>query len=83
MTFVKDPTALRMARRLISKVMPFILLEFDLSPGTRVELVSDTQPLAGGVISHSVVCMFLSSYMGFLETLDLRSVCPQLCAPRG
>ncbi len=49
-TFVQDPALQRIAWRLIADVMSLIRLEIDMSRVKRVELVSDPQPLAGGVI---------------------------------
>ena len=58
--------------------LPYIRLELELGRGKRVELVTDPVPLAGGVISHAVLCMFLQSCSGSLVPLDICSLDPLL-----
>ncbi len=52
-------------------------IEFEVSHGKQVELVTDPALLAGGGISHAVVCMFLQSCSLLLVTLDIISLNPQ------
>ena len=67
-TLVQDPTSQRISWRLIAEAMCFIRLEFDMSRGKRVELATDSVPLAGGY--YFPYACFYSLAEGSLIALD-------------